>query len=146
MEWQSWCDHSSHWMLPQQGSGKLVFYRGVSWEPQQLGGELGRSHLFAAEGKFLQNLLVVGDCNIDQLPVCYGDPLPNEAGRSSLHVERRARLETWLDAHKLQLTLPNEVRGVPFSFADEYCVQGMPITRVPSLQNIFQDLGNCRVA
>ena len=91
-------------------------------------------------GNCLNKFVVVGDWNVDQLPTLAVDPFADSIGRSNHHFDRRQVLNAWLEAHKLDLTLPEVWFGVPQCFADEFCIRA-PISRVPKFVQ-FSTLGH----
>ena len=76
-------------------------------------------------------VLVVGDWNIDQLPVLSYDPYRDKDDREQHHHPERMRLQTLIDRFRLLIVLPSAVHSVlggPFSLA---CSMA-PISRIPT--------------
>ena len=76
------------------------------------------------------DISIIGDWNIDQLPVHETDPWADTINRSSHHSVPRLKLMALLDRHGLELNVPATIMsgpGGPFSLQ---CTTA-PITRIP---------------
>ena len=74
--------------------------------------------------------LVLGDWNIDLLPSLANDPFCCMPSRLTHHSDRRGMLQSWLDAHHVDLVVPEKVLGCPGGRWNDACkssvVSGIP--------------------
>ena len=75
-------------------------------------------------------ILVVGDFNVDQLPISASDPFPDSPHRSLHHHFERLRLQSWSDHFRLAYVEPQCVFSSPGGPFNEACMVA-PITRIP---------------
>ena len=75
-------------------------------------------------------LVIIGDINVDQLPVLSNDPWQHLDGREEHHAGRRALLEMFADAVRLSVHLPDRVSSLP---GGRICgkATACPFTRIP---------------
>ena len=73
--------------------------------------------------------IVIGDHNIDLLPVCASDPFADLQLRGSKHLEERSLLYAWLQSTGLTVNMPNGCLNAPQGKWHDSCYMA-PISRI----------------
>ena len=76
-------------------------------------------------------MAIMGDWNIDILPVRFCDPFADEANRQQHHAHKRMLLESFCDALSLNVFEPHRLEGVPPEPWHEAVLSQALLSRVP---------------
>ena len=119
-------------LMSRPGAGNVkAFVLGIHGSHGDLIGDdlLGLGILLSDRDR-MGTVAVVGDWNIDQLPIVQADPWRELPDRTSRHVDRRALLSSWRDARRMEVRIPKSYASLFEIPLPEGCYSA-PVSLVP---------------